>query len=1258
MNKNISIVTACKDRNDCLISVLPSWLLYKQVKEIIIVDWSSQESLKHLFEIDNRIKIIRVDNEKYYIPSQANNLAASFATSDYILRVDTDYFFNPYFNFFETYSVDNDCFISGEPEIIKDRDNNPYYKYLFGLLYVSKENFFRVGGYDENIGKYYSHEDSNIFERLKLAGLKQIKLKNNFSIIHIPHSDKKRYENFEGGQNTIVDEHTTVESHIGKNLQLFKAPTQAYVTPCIKWDIKRQEKNYFKVIKQENKLKGLPIVNCISLKESEDRRNILLTQFKEYNINHINFLISERYTENVNKISGKFIHTLNNGTKGCCVSHLQIIEKWLKNTNEPYGFFCEDDLSLETIQYWKNNWKGFIDNLPSNWDCIQLLTVREDNLILKCRERVWNDWGATAYILTRGYAQKIIETYCKDDIFHLELPEPNSNIQPLIENLLFNIGETYTIPLFVENTELPSTFVNKDNDVSKETLHKNNHVIAANTVLNLWKNQDNQYKSNNVKIVDCFPFFNEKELLELRINLLNDYVDEFIILDGNFTHSGNLKDYTCAKIIDELQIPKDKIKIINVDLSNNSCGPATEYDKFYTPDIKFGSRERVQRDYIQKLLPDYNDNTVFIISDCDEIINPSNIKFISNIVNNNDNFIIKIPLIYLQGQANLRVYNRNTKQPYPWDCSMFFATKKQLQKESPTHIRANFKLKTPITYVTQNNNRLEDLGWHFSWMGNLDRVKTKAISYCHYGMSLDNYEYKNCFGEEMMNFFENHKNEPGMLPVSGLKDGILKEFPVENLPLKIFSLPRVKNFLLPNFQKTNIIKNYALNVDVSENNLETGLYYYTRGHTAPALSFFLRCAERTDDVILAYEALIYGYLCYKKQKIRDETAKSLIMHAVCLIPERPEARWLLSRFYEQKQQWMDSYYQANKGLEECNENFKPLKYYKDYPGKYGLLFQKAIAGYWWGKNDECKNILIDLYKQNNLEERYKTLIIENLKKIGIDHNEINATDTTIDVMEQESIPVIGTAIVNTPKWIKRLISTIDYPVNEFVIFNNNGRGEITQELNSICKIEHKFIKKIKVCHLPKNIGCPATWNMIIKSYIMSPYWIICNHDIALPKGFLKLMVQKSLNSSIGMVHNDVGFANLGSYEIFLIKDWVIKKYGLFDENFYPGYVEDVDYTMRAINDPIEREFLTELPILHGEDTYVTTGSQTWRKDLSLKEKIDNSRIVNEHEYMLKKWGPGWQHQQPYKTPFNLNITDSLVQNTFDIEFMRKKYLGF
>jgi hypothetical protein len=251
----------------------------------------------------------------------------------------------------------------------------------------------------------------------------------------------------------------------------------------------------------------------------------------------------------------------------------------------------------------------------------------------------------------------------------------------------------------------------------------------------------------------------------------------------------------------------------------------------------------------------------------------------------------------------------------------------------------------------------------------------------------------------------------------------------------------------------------------------------------------------------------------------------------------------------------------------------------------------------------------------------------------------------------EKIPVIGTPIVNSPHWLYKLVMSVDYPTSEFVIINNNGRGEISKELDNLCELNHKYIDKIKVCHLPANIGCGGAWNLIIKSYMMCPYWVITSNDVSFSPGFLETMIEASKDPEVGIVKPEYL-----SFEVFLIKDWVVDKYGLFDENLYPAYAEDLDYLMRFIVDPIKEVHIGK-NFLHGDKSYEESGSQTWRSDMSLKYTMDNSRIINENEYMKEKWGPTWRYPQPYSHPFNIETNDISVTK-YKLNFVRRKYTGF
>lgn len=182
-----------------------------------------------------------------------------------------------------------------------------------------------------------------------------------------------------------------------------------------------------------------------------------------------------------------------------------------------------------------------------------------------------------------------------------------------------------------------------------------------------------------------------------------------------------------------------------------------------------------------------------------------------------------------------------------------------------------------------------------------------------------------------------------------------------------------------------LLKNHIMDPDNDENNFVLGNYYFDLGQTASALSYYLRCAERTDDDLLRYECLILGSMCFDRQGTRAFTVKGMLQHAVSLFPKRPEAYYLLSRFYERDDKdghWNDSYLIASIGEKVCDFDCGPLRRKVDYPGKYGVIFQKAVAGWWCGLCDESRTIFRDLYDNYDLDSTHTKSVIDNLAKLN------------------------------------------------------------------------------------------------------------------------------------------------------------------------------------------------------------------------------------------------------------------------------------
>jgi GR25 family glycosyltransferase involved in LPS biosynthesis len=202
--------------------------------------------------------------------------------------------------------------------------------------------------------------------------------------------------------------------------------------------------------------------------------------------------------------------------RGPVTSHLKAIKKWYESTDEQYTFFCEDDLSLDTVKYWNFTWSDFFNKLPANWKCVQLCLVSDDVFYfykngLKMRYRCFNDWSGCAYLITREHAKNLIENYYFDDTFYLEYKgndkEYRSSLEnaywfllPHIENLVFTqfysekSYSIYTIPLFLENVFLfDSTWTPKD----ANTLNKNSY----NQVLNWWQTKGKEIEIDELMLL-------------------------------------------------------------------------------------------------------------------------------------------------------------------------------------------------------------------------------------------------------------------------------------------------------------------------------------------------------------------------------------------------------------------------------------------------------------------------------------------------------------------------------------------------------------------------------------------------------------------------------------------------------------------------------------------------------------------------------------------------------------------------------------
>jgi hypothetical protein len=188
IKKGISLITAVKNRQESFEEALKTWITHEEIDEIIIVDWGSDLTLLPLVQKYQNGKIILavVSDQPKWILSFAYNLAARLTSRTKILKIDADVKILP--RFFEKHILEPGKFYCGNWRIRRN-DNEMH---LNGIVYLHREDFFSVNGYNEFI-KFYGWDDSDLYQRLAAAGL----TRNDFdldTLYHIPHGNRTIFQ--------------------------------------------------------------------------------------------------------------------------------------------------------------------------------------------------------------------------------------------------------------------------------------------------------------------------------------------------------------------------------------------------------------------------------------------------------------------------------------------------------------------------------------------------------------------------------------------------------------------------------------------------------------------------------------------------------------------------------------------------------------------------------------------------------------------------------------------------------------------------------------------------------------------------------------------------------------------------------------------------------------------------------------------------------------------------------------------------------
>ena len=233
-------------------------------------------------------------------------------------------------------------------------------------------------------------------------------------------------------------------------------------------------------------------------------------------------------------------------------------------------------------------------------------------------------------------------------------------------------------------------------------------------------------------IIDCFPFFNELDLLDIRLKLLDDIVDKVILIESTRTFTLTKKRLFYNENKNRYSKYKNKITHIIVDDS-----PAL-LNKFFVHKPKsifwlLKNKKSIflnahdidfyQKNQVSKGLENCDENDILILSDLDEIPNPSIFKDLENLKKGRNALELDLYCYFLNG----KVFDKESKTNIKWTGPSITKFKYFRSFHDERHgARNSFKNNKKLQF-----KKIQDAGWHFTYLGGLKSLNLKIKSTAH-----------------------------------------------------------------------------------------------------------------------------------------------------------------------------------------------------------------------------------------------------------------------------------------------------------------------------------------------------------------------------------------------------------------------------------------------------------------------------------------------------------------------------------------------
>lgn len=148
------------------------------------------------------------------------------------------------------------------------------------------------------------------------------------------------------------------------------------------------------------------------------------------------------------------------------------------------------------------------------------------------------------------------------------------------------------------------------------------------------------------------------------------------------------------------------------------------------------------------------------------------------------------------------------------------------------------------------------------------------------------------------------------------------------------------------------------------------------------------------------------------------------------------------------------------------------------------------------------------------------------------------------------LPNLTVPVLNRYDLLQEMLDSIDYPIRHLLIIDNGQNYRGTPKVPDM-------VEKVTWLDMPSNFGVAASWNLGIKSFRHDPVWFFASNDMRFEPGSLKVLHECATEGTVTLANH------FPYFHTFAVGEDVVRRVGLFDENIYPAFEEDVEFLGRV-----------------------------------------------------------------------------------------------